>query len=284
MVASSGRYEVSDFDCPSETEKQLLSEERIKRAAEEREAFAAKELSDAKEIAIAEAIEKAAAAAAALKKAEEEARLLAERVAKDNADKAAEKQAGVEAELREEVEKEQTENQEALKQLEEESLAQQDLVQKEFKETQTRYLVGVGALGVLLFLLLFALIRRNKSETSNAVGRDVESNFNESGIDLIIRGAGLSLKIPEELLARERGATVGRSAADCDFVLDAPSVSRSHMKLILKDGLLFAEDLGSANGTMINGKQLAPGQLSALHDKDDLELAESHFSIEIRSR
>ena len=110
------------------------------------------------------------------------------------------------------------------------------------------------------------------------------NEFNETGIDLIIRGAGLSLKVPEEILGRERGATIGRSAADCDFVLDAPSISRSHLRVILRDGLLYAEDLGSANGTCINGKRLESGQLAALHNADDLELADSHFSVEVRAR
>ena len=85
-------------------------------------------------------------------------------------------------------------------------------------------------------------------------------------------------------MSRERGATIGRSAADCDFVLDAPSISRSHLRLILRKDLLYVEDLGSANGTHLNGKQLDPGQMAALHDNDDLELADSHFSIEVRPR
>ena len=94
----------------------------------------------------------------------------------------------------------------------------------------------------------------------------------------------MSLKLPEELLARERGVTIGRSAADCDFVLDAPSISRSHLRAILRDGLIYVEDLGSANGTRLNGKQLQPSQMAALHDNDDLEIADSHFSVEVRLR
>ena len=85
-------------------------------------------------------------------------------------------------------------------------------------------------------------------------------------------------------MLRERGVLIGRSAADCDFVLDAPSISRSHIRLTQKDGVIYIEDLGSANGTMLNAKRLLPSQPSALHDNDDLELADSSFSVEIRGR
>ena len=77
---------------------------------------------------------------------------------------------------------------------------------------------------------------------------------------------------------------IGRSAADCDFVLDAPSISRSHIRLEQRGAVLYIEDLGSANGTTLNGKRLVAGQASALHDDDDLELADSSFTVEIRNR
>lgn len=48
---------------------------------------------------------------------------------------------------------------------------------------------------------------------------------------------------------------IGRSA-DCDICLAAAHLSRRHAQLQVIDGALFVKDLGSANGTFLNGKQV----------------------------
>ena len=50
-------------------------------------------------------------------------------------------------------------------------------------------------------------------------------------------------------------------------------VSRKHAVLTLFDGSLYLEDLGSTNGTRINGFQLTPRQKYRLRDADELEFA-----------
>lgn len=48
---------------------------------------------------------------------------------------------------------------------------------------------------------------------------------------------------------------IGRSA-DCDISLAAAHLSRRHAQLTIVDGALYVKDLGSANGTFLNGKQV----------------------------
>lgn len=48
---------------------------------------------------------------------------------------------------------------------------------------------------------------------------------------------------------------IGRSA-ECDISLAAAHLSRRHAQLQIIDGVLFVKDLGSANGTFLNGKQV----------------------------
>lgn len=56
----------------------------------------------------------------------------------------------------------------------------------------------------------------------------------------------------------------------------AARVSRRHAKIIARDAQFFIEDLGSANGTFINGnKKLPQGQLHALVSGDELKLGET---------
>lgn len=49
-------------------------------------------------------------------------------------------------------------------------------------------------------------------------------------------------------------------------------VSRRHCKISYREGKCFVEDLGSANGTFLNGKRLAPYLPHVLEDGDELQL------------
>ena len=53
------------------------------------------------------------------------------------------------------------------------------------------------------------------------------------------------------------GFTVGRQAG-CDYVVDDPKVSRRHFRCVTRDGEWWIEDLGSSNGTFLDGKRLEP--------------------------
>jgi hypothetical protein len=50
-------------------------------------------------------------------------------------------------------------------------------------------------------------------------------------------------------------------------------VSRQHAVISLNEGFLYLEDLGSTNGTRINGFQLTPNQKYRLRDGDEVEFA-----------
>ena len=70
-----------------------------------------------------------------------------------------------------------------------------------------------------------------------------------------------------EKLKRKRQITIGRNS-DCDIILDSETVSRYHASVrILKDGTYSIKDLGSRNGTFINGKKVKGITKISLTDK-----------------
>lgn len=54
--------------------------------------------------------------------------------------------------------------------------------------------------------------------------------------------------------------TIGRDA-DCDLVLDEPEISRKHAVIEATPGGLVLRDLGSVNGTFVNGAWVREAQL-----------------------
>jgi hypothetical protein len=80
---------------------------------------------------------------------------------------------------------------------------------------------------------------------------------------------GLNFGVNESLV-------LGR-ALECDIAIVSHHVSRQHARLELEDGQLYVEDLGSSNGTVINGKK-AVGRRPLRHD-DELRFHDIIFRV-----
>ena len=70
---------------------------------------------------------------------------------------------------------------------------------------------------------------------------------------------------------------VGRKE-DCDVRLDHKSISKLHCVLVKTDGLLLLRDLGSTNGTRVNGQRV---RRAALLPNDQLQLASLRYTVQV---
>ncbi len=55
---------------------------------------------------------------------------------------------------------------------------------------------------------------------------------------------------------------IGRQK-QCDLRIPVPSVSREHCEISIVDDIAIVRDLGSSNGTLVNGKKVEQGELMA---------------------
>jgi pSer/pThr/pTyr-binding forkhead associated (FHA) protein len=71
---------------------------------------------------------------------------------------------------------------------------------------------------------------------------------------------------------------VGRDGF-CDVSLSSPRVSRRHCCLAFERNQVLVRDLGSTNGTRINGRRIDQGVLRL---GDELSIAQHRYHLEIR--
>ena len=101
---------------------------------------------------------------------------------------------------------------------------------------------------VLAFIAAAVLLRGRRKKGPAAAEQP-------QGVYMRVEADGDSLKDREAERCLVRELTVGRDPA-CDIVIDDPSVSRRHARVFLADGRVYLEDLGSQNGTMVNGSPI----------------------------
>lgn|GEM_PF-4425999 len=87
-----------------------------------------------------------------------------------------------------------------------------------------------------------------------------------AGVLFITGGTGV-----EECRLVAPSTRIGR-ARDNDLLLQHPNVSQHHARLDLEEGGGVIVDLGSSNGTTVNGEELAPREPRGLHDGDEIRV------------
>jgi hypothetical protein len=103
-----------------------------------------------------------------------------------------------------------------------------------------------------------------------------------AGHRLVLRGQyadGRSLLVSAAVSDRAVNLDIGRGSAD--LVLDSPAISRHHARLNGTAQALTLCDLGSNNGTSINGVPCMEGEIMYLEAGDQVLLGDVRFTVEL---
>ena len=88
----------------------------------------------------------------------------------------------------------------------------------------------------------------------------------------------LNGKLPEIVVTNDN-FVIGRSADTCDGVVPDTSASRVHCKISQVGNKVAVIDLGSANGTFVNGSGLKSGEARYISDNDTVRIGKCDFLI-----
>ena len=82
---------------------------------------------------------------------------------------------------------------------------------------------------------------------------------------------------PGEAFDLSNGATMGR-AESANIPVHDPFASSSHARIFSRDGFMYIEDMGSTNGTFLNGRQLKSAE--RLEVADSVRIGDSEYRYE----
>lgn len=132
-----------------------------------------------------------------------------------------------------------------------------------------------------LFLLWIARsalrdLRRPADERADAGPQAEAAGPAGRAVLVLERGGGLSAGASFTL---NGGVTIGRSP-QTDIPIDDRFASGRHTRIYERDGFSYVEDMGSTNGTYLNGKRLDSPELLRTEDRIRIGDTEFRYAIE----
>ncbi|HUM85397.1 MAG TPA: trypsin-like peptidase domain-containing protein [Lachnospiraceae bacterium] len=86
-------------------------------------------------------------------------------------------------------------------------------------------------------------------------------------------------KTGEQISINTSDFTIGKEMSRVNYcITDNTSVSRIHARFVNHNGFTYITDLGSTNGTFVNGRKLTPNSETQLNDGDKVTIADEKFT------
>lgn len=143
-------------------------------------------------------------------------------------------------------------------------------------ESQLFFARAVVLILLYTFLGAVALVvwRELRAAARAAPARAAET----PGSRLIVLAGGQSDRPPGTAFGLGAVAAIGRDL-DNDLVFVDPTVSGRHAVVNQRDGAWWVEDLGSTNGTFVNGRRVAPEAPAIARSGDVIQLGQIRLRL-----
>jgi hypothetical protein len=190
-------------------------------------------------------------------------------------------------ELEEITSKLQAENQTLLKAFEEDRQKAEERFQgllasqEEAAAARENLLIGVGI--VLIIVLAIVIIMLVRTWPVSGARRSARGD-DKSGMTQVHReelseyvldgrdddGIRYLLRISGDQLVNSDGVVIGRNPKDSPYIINHADVSRKHARMKVMKNRVFIEDLGSTNGTSVNGQSIDDKGLVSVSNGDQI--------------
>ncbi|MET3616496.1 pSer/pThr/pTyr-binding forkhead associated (FHA) protein [Peptoniphilus olsenii] len=119
---------------------------------------------------------------------------------------------------------------------------------------------------IIIYLFIFSILRLMYLDIKNiaAAGDALDDSY----LKVVNRLDSLNFRMQEHYILNDN-ITLGRSSKN-DIVIKDKFVSKNHLIFLEDNDSYFIEDLGSANGTFVNGVRIEPNNPIKLYDNDKI--------------
>ena len=156
----------------------------------------------------------------------------------------------------------------------------QQALDEQKKGAERREIILLSAVGVLfVFAIITVIFLRARGQKATTDTRErpasrtemhngdlseyVLDGRDEDGIRYLLRISG-------DQLNRNDGVVIGRNPKDSPYIINHSDVSRKHARIRLMKDRVFIEDLGSTNGTSVNGQAIEDKGLVTVNHGDQI--------------
>lgn len=133
--------------------------------------------------------------------------------------------------------------------------------------------------GIIFIIILYSIIYQALKIMNKDVkggGRKRQTASRKSyGLEVVEVAEGANVK-KGSVIPVKTTITLGRKEEN-SIVMTDPHVSGNHARLVIKNNILYVEDLNSTNGTFVNGKKI-DGRVK-LFGSDEVKIGTTTFKV-----
>ncbi|MBQ8526190.1 MAG: FHA domain-containing protein [Clostridia bacterium] len=127
---------------------------------------------------------------------------------------------------------------------------------------------------IAVYIFIYSVVRLVYLDISDAKRMSIAEDEGYGYLKLINLRKELNFRVYESYSVREN-TVLGRSKK-CDIYINNPYLSKEHARITYVEDKFYIEDLGSTNGTFVNGKELGSRPVR-LKDNDKITFGDLSF-------